>query len=93
MSNISYLNSLPVLSYILPPTIPGIFSTGTILAFTYMSTVFAPHSPSYPLSQPPSLSYCYQPPLLLSRTCSALLFFNFVEEKRKGKNENFACLR
>jgi hypothetical protein len=50
--------------------------------------VFALYSPSHKLSPPPPPSYWYHTPSL-GRTCSALLFSNFVNEK----NDIFACLR
>jgi hypothetical protein len=52
-----------------------------------MYTIFAPYSPSFTLPPSPPLSYWYQP--FPGRTCSALLFYNFVKEK----NDIFAYLK
>jgi hypothetical protein len=43
--------------------------------------VFAPYSPFYTLSWPPSLSHLIPSPLHWGRTCSTLLFNDFVKEK------------
>jgi hypothetical protein len=61
-------------------------------------TFFVLFSPSYPLflTLTPLPSHWYQSPFLspLHRTCSAFLFFNFVEEKKKWEKEDiFACLK
>jgi hypothetical protein len=53
---------------------------------------FAPYSPSYPFSPSPPLSHGCQPSSL-GRTCSALLFSDFVEEKREEiKKKNMTIL-
>jgi hypothetical protein len=46
-------------------------------------TVFVPYLPSCILSLPPPSSDWYQTPHTLARTCSALFFSHFVEEKKK----------
>jgi hypothetical protein len=38
----------PLISFLLPPKLPGTVSTGIIFAFTYMSIHYLPHS--YPLT-------------------------------------------
>jgi hypothetical protein len=75
----------------LPLPIPGMVSTGIIFAFTYMCVHFLYHI------HPPSLFPCYlSPPTgtssTLGRTCSALLFSDFVEEKRKKERNEIFCL-
>jgi hypothetical protein len=49
----------------------------------HVFTVFAPYSPSYSLSPPSSPFHWYHHTHTLGRTCSALLFSDFVKEKRK----------
>jgi hypothetical protein len=63
-------------------------------------TVFAPYSPSYPLSPPSPMVLTLFPQLLhpWAGTCSTLLFSYFVEEKKKKKkkkerNYSFAYLK
>jgi hypothetical protein len=82
ISSVSYLNSpSPQLCFIPPPPILGIDSAAIIFAFTYMCTQFLYHihSPT------PFLHHFPLPTGLLphNRTCSTLLFSNFIEEKRK----------
>jgi hypothetical protein len=90
VSNISYMNLPPQqFSFIPPPPIPGVVSTGITFAFTYICIHFISlYSPSYPLSSPPPSSHwCQTSPQ--GRTCSAFLFSNFVgEKKRKEKRKN-----
>jgi hypothetical protein len=77
----------PLLSFIPPPLVPVTVSTSIIFAFTYMYTnyfhcihppVLFPYHLPLPLVPTPTAA-------LPSRTCSALLFSNFVEEKRQKK--------
>jgi hypothetical protein len=66
--------------------IPGIISTGIIFAFTYMCTQYLHHihPPMFcPHIIPTSDWYQHSPPP--SMTWSALLFSDFVEEKKKDK--------
>jgi hypothetical protein len=66
-----------------PPLILGVVLTGIIFAFIYMYTHFiAMYPPSSPLSSTPPPSHWCQPSPL-GRTCSALLFSDFVVEKRE----------
>jgi hypothetical protein len=63
-----------------PSPIPGIVSTDLIFAFTYTSSQFLHyiHSPKYfYLIHTPF--HCYQCPY---RTCSAILFSDFVKNKK-----------
>jgi hypothetical protein len=63
----------------------GIISTGIIFAFTYMFLhCIQPPTPFPHLLSPPIGIITPLPPT--GRTCSALLFSDFVEEKRK-KND------
>jgi hypothetical protein len=50
--------------------------------YIHVYTFFAPYSSSYPCSLPPLSSHWCQP-FCQGRTCSALLFSNFVKEKRE----------
>jgi hypothetical protein len=82
------LNSpLQPFSLIPPPLIPGVVSTDTVFAFTYMYTFYCTISallPPFPNTSPLPCQ-----PSTLGRTCSAFLFSNFVEEKkRKDKMKN-----
>jgi hypothetical protein len=80
VSNISFLNlPLPLLSFIPSPLIPGSFYS-YIFTFIYMCIHYLHgiHLPILSLSSPP-FHQCQL--TLLSRTCSILLFSNFVEEK------------
>jgi hypothetical protein len=65
--------------------------------YMHVYTFFVLYSPSYLLSLlPPTFSHFQLvPPYTLGRTCSSLLFSDFVEEKReKIKKINiFVCLR
>jgi hypothetical protein len=47
--------------------------------YIHVYTVFAPYSPSHALSPPPLLSHFHH--AIPGRTCSALLFLNFVKDK------------
>jgi hypothetical protein len=71
----SYLNSFSTVLLYPPLPIPGIISTGIIFAFTYICTPFL-----HCIHSPPS-HWCQ--PCPLGRTCSILLFSDFVEEKRE----------
>jgi hypothetical protein len=67
----------------LPTRIPGVDSTGIILAFTYMCTHFnalcsPSHCPSLTLAISP---LPLVPTLTLGKSCSTILFSNFVGEK------------
>jgi hypothetical protein len=71
-----------------PPPIPEIVSTDIIFAFTYMCTqFFAMYSPSYTLFWPPPLLLLVPTSTPPHRTCSALLFSDFVEAKRKKRKK------
>jgi hypothetical protein len=76
----------PFHPFLASPPIHGIVSSGTIFAFTYMwHTFFVLYSPSYPLS-PPHILYTGAspaPPSTPGRTCSTLLFSDFVGQKRE----------
>jgi hypothetical protein len=77
-----------------PILIPGVVSTSIIFTFTYMCTHFiALYSPSYLLSPTLYPSHWCQPSPL-GRTCSTLLFSNFVrrKKKRKDKTKNMTFL-
>jgi hypothetical protein len=65
--------------------IPGVVSTGIIFAFTYfVHTFFALYSPFYTLSpSSPQPHWCQPSPL--GRTYSALLFSDFVGEKKEKR--------
>jgi hypothetical protein len=65
----------PSFSFIL--RFPGIVSTGLFSIFIHVYTVFATYSPFYTLSPPPPLGTN-----LPGRTCSSLLFSDFVKEKK-----------
>jgi hypothetical protein len=81
ISKILYLNSpLPPFSIILPHSIPGILSTGLICPFTYMCTQYLHHI-YIPILFPHllPLPLVPKPP---DRTCSFLLFYDFVKEKK-----------
>jgi hypothetical protein len=95
VSNISYLNPSPLLLSFITP-IPGTFSTGIIFAFTYVCYIlFPPYSSSYsfPCHLPPPTSARLTPSSPFpGRTCSALLFYNFVEEKPKDRKRNMKFL-
>jgi hypothetical protein len=81
ISKILYLNSpLPPFSIILPHPIPGILSTGLICPFTYMCTQYLHHI-YIPILFPHllPLPLVPKPP---DRTCSFLLFYDFVKEKK-----------
>jgi hypothetical protein len=74
------------LSY--PPPITGIVSTGIIFPFTYTCTQHYIYPPiSFPHLFPLPTGTNYPP----RRTCSALLFSDFVNKKQK--NDVFICLR
>jgi hypothetical protein len=76
VSNISYLNS-PLHCSPSPATIPGTVSPGIIFAFIHMCIHYLHHI--YPTIPFPNTSHwCQTPPF--HRTCSALLFSNWVEE-------------
>jgi hypothetical protein len=63
----------------LPSLILGIVSKGIIFSFTYMCAQYLYHI--YP---PTAFPHLFPLPLVPSypdKTCSALLFFNFVKEK------------
>jgi hypothetical protein len=63
-------------------------STGIIFSFTYMFTHFlhSCHPPTIFSPTPDTSPHRH-------RTCSALLFPDFVEEKRREEKNTFACLR
>jgi hypothetical protein len=65
-----------------PFPIPETVSTGTIFLVIYLCRAFALYSPSYTLPQPPPLSHWYHHHPTTDRICSALLFSNFVKEKK-----------
>jgi hypothetical protein len=81
----------PLLSFILPPPVPRIVSTDIIFAFTYMCTHYMQciHPPTpvpHNLLTPTSAN----PPFTSGRTCSAILFYNFVEVW--DKDREFPCV-
>jgi hypothetical protein len=79
ISNISYLNSPPPpFSYISPPCIPGIVTTGCIFLFTSMCTQYLHFI--HPPTSSPNLSLPLWTPLQI--TSSACLFSNFVKENK-----------
>jgi hypothetical protein len=83
VANISPMNSSPYpFSFISPPLIPGVVSTGIIFCkFLHVYTVLHHiHLPT-PFPPTPLPSHWYQISLL-GRTCSFLLFSDFVGEKR-----------
>jgi hypothetical protein len=85
VSDISHLNSPPpLLSFITPPPHSwNSFNRYHFCICIHAYTVFAQYSLSYPLSWLPVPLTGANPPLPHPhRTCSALLFFDFVEEKR-----------
>jgi hypothetical protein len=63
----------------LSPYAPNSWNSFSIYIHVY--TIFAPYSPSHTLSPPPPPSYWYNPSPHC-RTCSALLFSDFVKEKK-----------
>jgi hypothetical protein len=82
------LNSPFIILLYPPPPFPGVVATGFIVAFTNMCAHYLHHiHPPTPF--PHHLgSHCCQPSLL-GRTCFALLFSNFIDEKkRKDKMKN-----
>jgi hypothetical protein len=91
--NTSYVNlPPPSFSFILPsPHSWNSFNSYHLSIYTHVYTVFALYSSSHTLSPPSPPSYCYQtpPPPPPDKTCSVLLFSNFVKEK----NDIFVCLR
>jgi hypothetical protein len=78
------LEFTPSTTLLYPLPIPGIVSIGIIFAFTNMCVQYL-HC-----IHPPILFLCHLPPPnppLCCRICSALLFSNFVEDKRKRIKE------
>jgi hypothetical protein len=77
--NIPYLNSPPPsFSFVLHSW--NSFNRYLFSIYIHVYTVFVPYSHSHTLSPSPPPSHCYQSPP--RRTCSALLFCNFVNEKQ-----------
>jgi hypothetical protein len=95
VANVSYLNSPPPpFSFSPPPPIPGIVSTGLRFPFTQLCAQYLYHShPPTPFPQHLLVPTGTNPPLPTCRTCFTLLFSDFVEEKRKKRNDIFACLK
>jgi hypothetical protein len=81
ISNISYFNSLPPsFSFIsLSPHSWNCFNRFHFSIYIHVYTVFALYSPSYMLSPHPSPLTATTPP---NKTCSAILFSDFVKEKK-----------
>jgi hypothetical protein len=72
----------------MPTLAPEVVSTGFTFVFTYMCTHFL-HCIQFPIPFPNTSTLLLVPALPLGRTCSALLFTNFVGEKIKLKMWNF----
>jgi hypothetical protein len=66
---------MPSIILLYPPSIHGILSIGIIFPFTYMYTQYLHHT------HPPTPYSHHQHPPLIDKTCSALLFSDFVKEK------------
>jgi hypothetical protein len=79
----TWIHLLPCSPLFLLDPIPGTVSTGVILHLHTVYTVFAPYSPSYSLAPPPPPPISTTPLQPPGRTCSVLLFSDFVEEKEK----------
>jgi uncharacterized membrane protein len=82
ISDISHFNSPPPpFFFISPHPIPGMVTTGVISPFTYMCTQYLqyihPPTPFYHLL-PPTSTNLFPP----NRTCSSLLFSDFVNKKK-----------
>jgi hypothetical protein len=77
--------------WVTAPPNPGVVSTSIIFAFTFICTHFiASYAPAYPLSLTPPSSH-WSRPSPLGKTCSTLLFFNYVGKKKK-KTKNHEIL-
>jgi hypothetical protein len=80
-SNISYLNSTSPPLYPAAPDSWDSFNRYHFCIHIHVYTLFAPYSSSYPLP-PPCSHWCQALHHTPRRTCFALLFSDFVEEKR-----------
>jgi hypothetical protein len=85
------LEFVPSTTLLYPPSLPHSFNRYHFCTYIHVYTFFPPYSPPYLLFPPLSLPQLV-PTSPHYRTCFALLFSSFVEEKRKINNI-LACLR